>query len=117
MEVSLPYLSDAVKTWDNPSHPMHDSIERLQLHNEQDAHLDERDTLVFFGGMEDTSSSLISLTDDTEEMLLANGNNPCWMPLVCDLDPTWGVDEMPKFSRYVFQHLRRVLGQVHRRPL
>lgn len=102
MEVSLPYLSDAVKTWDNPSHPMHDSVERLQLHNEQDAHLDERDTLVFFGGMEDTSSSLISLTDDTEEMLLANGNNPCWMPLVCDFDPTWGVDEMPKFSRYVW---------------
>lgn len=100
LAMDLPYLADAVKTWDNPSYPMHDGWDKLQLHGEQDAHLDDRDTLVFFNGMADTTGMLLSLTDDTEEMLLLNGNNPCWMPLACDFDPSLELAEVPKFSRY-----------------
>lgn len=95
--MDLPYLSDAVKTWDNPSYPMHDSVERLQFHGTEDAHIDERDTLVFFTGMETVTGKRISLTDDTEQMLVLNGNNPCWMPL---FDSDWFLDRMPHFSRY-----------------
>lgn len=95
--MDLPYLSDAVKTWDNPSYPMHDSVERLQIHGEQDAHINERDTLVFFTGMDTITGKRISLTDDTERMLVLNGNNPCWMPLY---DSDWFITRMPHFSRY-----------------
>ena len=96
----LPYLSEAVKTWMNGSYPMLDAWEKLQFHGAQEAHIDERDTLVFYTGSIDTSAMHLTLSDDTEEMLLANGNNPCWMPNHCDVDPTWKLDEMPKFSRY-----------------
>lgn len=95
--LDLPYLSDAVKTWDNPSYPMHDSVERLQMHGEQDAHINERDTLVFFTGMDTVTGKQISLTDDTERMLVLNGNNPCWMPLY---NSDWYLERMPHFSRY-----------------
>lgn len=97
----IPYLTNAAKTWLNPSYPMHDYWEKLQLHGDQDAHLDERDTLVFFEGMLAGLSSLhYSLTDDTKEMLYLNGNTPCWLPNWCDVEPTWAVDEIPYFSRY-----------------
>lgn len=102
MSMDVPYLADAAKTWRNTSYPMHDAWENMQFHGEQDAHIDERDTLVFFGGFEDTSSMHLSLTDDTEEMLYLNGNNPCWMPNICDVDPSWKIDRLPKFSRYVW---------------
>ena len=100
--MDLPYLSDATKTWMNTSYPMHDSWDKPQFHGEQDAHIDERDTLVFFNTMIDTSGMHLSLTDDTEEMLLLNGNNPCWMPNICDIRSSWKIDEMPHFSRYVW---------------
>ena len=97
----LPYLTNATKTWLNPSYPMHDYWEKLQLHGEQDAHLDERDTLVIFDGYLAGISSLhYSLTDDTKQMLYLNGNNPCWLPNWCDVEPSWGISEMPVFSRY-----------------
>lgn len=102
VSLDLPYLADATKTWDNPSYPMHDAIERLQFHGAQDAHIDERDTLVFFTGTVDTSAMHLTLSDDIEQMLLLNGNNPCWMPNYCDIDPDWKLSSMPKFSRYVW---------------
>lgn len=98
--MNLPYLSDAAKTWDNPAYPMHDFVERLQFHGEQDAHLDERDTLVFFNGRKDVSAMSLSLTDDIERMLALNGNNPCWMPNICEVNPSWKLDDIPWFSRY-----------------
>ena len=102
MALDLPYLSDAAKTWMNTSYPMHDSWDKPQFHGAQDAHIDERDTLVFFNTMVDTSAMHLSLTDDTEEMLLLNGNNPCWMPNICDVVSSWKINEMPHFSRYVW---------------
>ena len=100
MSVSLPYLADAAKTWDNSSYPMHDAWDKPQIHGDGDSHIDERDTLVFFNGMKDTSAMHLSLTDDTEMMLYLNGNNPCWMPNYCDVDATWKINKLPHFSRY-----------------
>ena len=98
--VDLPTFADAAKLWDNTSYPMHDEFDKLQLHNENDAHLEERDTLVFFDGMENTLLSRLSLTDDTETMLLLNGNTPCWMPHYYQVDSSCRIDAMPHFSRY-----------------
>ena len=98
----LPNLFDATKTWANPSHPMHDSWAKVQIHGPENAHIDERDTLVFFGGMEDTSSEHLSLTDDSENMLSLNNNTPCWLPNICDLYPEMKISELPHFSRYVW---------------
>lgn len=93
--VDLPYLSNAEKTWWNPSYPMHDFMERIQLHGEQDAHLDERDTLLFFDGPLNVLGRGLAITDDTERMLYLNGNKPCW-----DMDGGVSVSQIPKFSRY-----------------
>lgn len=99
MSLDLPYLTNAVKTWWNPSYPMHDAIEKLQLHGPQDAHIDERDTLVFYTGEINTTSMDLYLTDDTEEMLYMNGNNPCWLP---GWGHGWKLNKLPKFSRYIW---------------
>lgn len=98
----LPNLFDATKTWINSSYPMHDDWAKVQFHGPENAHIDERDTLVFFGGMEDTSSEHLSLTDDSENMLSLNNNTPCWLPNLCDLDPSTHITELPHFSRYIW---------------
>lgn len=100
--IDLPNFFDASKTWDNPSYPMHDEWEKVQLHGAQNAHLDDRDTLVFYGGMEDTTGDRLSLTDDFEDMLALNGNTPCWAPNQCEIDPLAEVAHVPRFSRYIW---------------
>ena len=100
VSLDLPYLAGAAKTWYNPSYPMHDAWDQIQFHGDQNAHLDESDTLVFFNGMKDTSSMHLSLTDDNEAMLYLNGNNPCWLPNWCDINPADKISELPHFSRY-----------------
>lgn len=100
MSFDLPNLLDAVKTWTNPSYPMHDSWAKVQFHGADNAHIDERDTLVFFGGIEDTSGERLSLTDDSGIMLVLNGNTPCWLPNICDIDASTHITRMPHFSRY-----------------
>lgn len=101
--VDIPVFNNAVKTWMNASYPMHDSWEKVQFHGEENKHINERDTLVFFNEMVDTSSMHLSLTDDTEEMLAMNANKPCWLPNCCDvLDPSTKINEIPKFSRYAW---------------
>ena len=102
MSIELPNLFGAAKTWINPSYPMHDNLAKVQFHGPQNAHIDERDTLVFFDGMHDASSERLSLTDDTGPMLALNGNVPCWLPQLCDHDPAMHLDELPVFSRYVW---------------
>ena len=100
--IDLPNFFDATKTWDNPSYPMHDEWEKVQFHGAQNAHIDDRDTRVFFGGMENTTGKDLSLTDDFEDMLALNGNNPCWAPNQCRIDPLAEVTQMPRFSRYMW---------------
>ena len=99
-DINIP--TTAVRTWLNPSHPMHDDIPKLQSHGKDNAHLDERDTLLFFLGMSTPASGQITLSDDTREMLALNGNNPCWMPGYAVYDATWELTQIPRFSRYVY---------------
>ena len=97
----IPYLTNATKSWWLPSYPMHDRQELLQFHKDQNAILEERDTLVFCRDGIITSAGY-SLTDDTKEMLYLNGNTPCWLPNWCDVDSDWELNELPVFSRYLF---------------
>lgn len=102
MSIELPNLFGASKTWINSSYPMHDNLAKMQFHGPQNAHIDERDTLVFFDGMHDASGERLSLTDDTGPMLALNGNVPCWLPQLCDYDADVHLDELPVFSRYIW---------------
>ncbi len=96
-EYDIPYPLKATLQWDNASYPMHDAFPKMQFHGSENAHLDERDTLVFFNGMESVSARHIILSDDTRMMLTLNGNNPCWM-----LGNTaWELSQLPRFSRYI----------------
>ena len=95
-DISLP--TAIIRQWANPSHPMHDAFPKMQFHGSDNAHLDERDTLVFFNGMESVSSRHLILSDDTRMMLTLNGNNPCWMLGFLD----WEVSQIPRFGRYIF---------------
>ena len=101
-DYDIPYPLASVRTWLNPSRPMHDDYPKMQFHGGGNSHIDERDTLVFFAGMETPASGHITLSDDTRTMLLLNGNNPCWLPNWCDHEPDWLVTSLPRFSRYIF---------------
>lgn len=94
-DISLP--TSIIRQWANPSHPMHDAFPKMQFHGGENAHLDERDTLVFFNGMESVSSRHLILSDDTRTMLTLNGNNPCWMLGNQD----WELSQIPRFGRYI----------------
>lgn len=96
-EYDIPYPLKATLQWDNASYPMHDAFPKIQFHGSGNAHLDERDTLVFFAGMESVSSRHIILSDDTRTMLSLNGNNPCWMLG----NSAWELSQMPRFGRYI----------------
>ena len=96
----LPTAFGYAKTWLSPSLPMHDDFSKLQFHGKDNAHMDQRDTLVFFAGMVTPASGHVTLSDDTREMMSLNGNNPCWLPGYCDYDANWLLSEMPMFTRY-----------------
>lgn len=98
-DIELP--NTVLIAWNNTSNPMHDDFPKVQIHGSENAHIDERDTLVFLRGMVTPSSGHITLSDDTLEMLAMNGNNPCWMPGYCDFDASWKVTKMPSFGRYM----------------
>lgn len=100
--IELPNFFDSAKTWINASYPMHDDWEKPQFHGPEDAHIDERDTLLLFNTMMDVSSRKLSLTDDTSAMLTLNNNTPCWFPLMCNYDASTHITEMPHFSRYTW---------------
>lgn len=98
----IPFPISAIKVWFNSSYPMHDDFAKTQFHGAQNAHNDERDTIVFFDGMKTPASGHLTLSDDIRAMLSLNGNNPCWMPNYCDFDASWKLTKMPRFSRYMW---------------
>ena len=100
-DFDIPLLPAALKTWDNPSHPMHDDWPKMQFHGNGNSTIDERDTLVFFVGMTSPHSGHVSLTDDTRVMLQLNGNSPCWLPGYGDYYSSWKLMDIPNFSRYI----------------
>lgn len=99
-EIDLAYPLTSVRNWFNSSYPMHDDYPKVQFHGKENAHIDERDTIVFFCGMQTPASGHITLSDDLREMLSLNGNNPCWLPNYCDYDASWKLTKLPRFSRY-----------------
>ena len=101
-EADIPIPVSIQKTWYNPTYPMHDDWPKMQFHGKNNGSMDERDTLVFFGGMESPASGYVSLTDDVRVMLQLNGNAPCWLPQYCVYDYTCGVSSLPKFTRYIW---------------
>jgi len=101
-DYDIPYPVNAIKVWFNTAYPMHDDKAKVQIHGANNAHLDERDTLLFLDGMVTPASSHLTLSDDVRAMLSLNGNNPCWMPNYCDFDATWKITKMPRFTRYVW---------------
>ena len=96
-EYDIQYPLKAALVWENSSYPMHDFFPKMQFHGSENAHLDERDTLVFFKGMQSVTSRHVILSDDTRTMLSLNGNNPCWMLG----NSAWELSQMPRFGRYV----------------
>ena len=101
-EMDIPIPTQVTKTWDNASYNLHDNWPKLQFHKEGNAHLEERDTLVFFNGVQSLTDERVSLTDDTVMMIQLNGAAPCWLPGYCNYYYGWRLDSMPQFTRYVW---------------
>lgn len=99
-DIDLPVINDAAKVWQNIQYPMHDVRSRPQFHEADNEHLDIRDVLLFFDGVDDVSGEFTTLSDDNIYMLTLNGSNPCWLPYYGQYESSWKVNSMPSFSRY-----------------
>ena len=102
-DIPLPGNS-ADKAWWNSTDKMYDFISRVQFHNGDNAGYEERDTLLFFAGMEDISSltDRIALTDDNAVMMSLNDFTPCWILDSQETYPATLVTDLPRFSRYLW---------------
>ena len=106
-DIDIPLPSSQVyRGWWNPDNKTYDFISKPQFHNAGNAAYEERDTLLFFDGVNDISAitTRIGLSDDTALMMALNDNTPCWI-----LDPaTVGgyspVRYLPRFSRYIMSN-------------
>lgn len=92
----------ATRTYLNSSLPSFDIFSKLQLHNEDNASFEERDTLVFFKGNHALTSERYAVTDDTTAMMLMNENTPCWWLDYQLVDESSKVSVMPMFTRYLW---------------
>lgn len=92
----------ATRTYLNSSLPSFDIFSKLQLHNEDNASFEERDTLVFFKGNHALISERYAVTDDTTAMMLMNENTPCWWLDYQLVDESSQVSVMPMFTRYLW---------------
>ena len=106
-DIDIPLPSSSVyRGWWNPDNKTYDFISKPQFHNAGNAAYEERDTLLFFDGVNDIAAitTRIGLSDDTALMMALNDNTPCWI-----LDPaTVGgyspVRYLPRFSRYLMSN-------------
>ena len=110
-DVPVPNAS-AVRTWLNPSLPTYDLFSKLQLHNEDNAAFDERDTLVLFRGMKSLTSERFAVTDDNTDMMMMNENTPCWWLDYQLIDPSCKVTFLPMFSRYVWSGTSSIIKSL-----
>lgn len=88
-----------------------DFFPKVQLHGEDNKAEDGSGVLLFFEGMVDTpsfgtggveiASVIFHLSDDSEEMLLLNGGEPCW-DISRDGDTIRGISALPSFRRWHF---------------
>lgn len=110
-DVLIPNAS-AMKTWLNPFFPTYDLFSKLQLHNEDNAAFDERDTLVLFRGMKSLTSERFAVTDDKTDMMMMNENTPCWWLDYQLIDPSCKVTSLPMFSRYVWSGVSSIIKSL-----
>lgn len=105
-EVNVPPLGEfAQKTWLNPSNKTFDLFSKPQFHKEENAPVDERDTILFFDSMKSLIgvSSRYAVTDDNLVMMTLNNNTPCWILDYQLIDNISLVTELPMFSRYLME--------------
>ena len=75
--------SDNYLEYDNPSHPYSDWLPKVQLHGEENKTLDGSNVMILFDGVKKAptfqyGSRKYYLTNDSEDMNILNGGNPCW---------------------------------------
>lgn len=102
-EFDLPIPSSiAVKTWLNPENKTYDIFSKVQFHGYENEAYAERDTLLFFRGMQDLTgvTNRYAVTDDNTNMMFLNDNTPCWLLDYQLVDSSCRVDFLPMFSRY-----------------
>ena len=104
-DIPLPGAA-AARTWWNDTNKMYDFISRVQFHDGDNAGYEERDTLLFFDGVEDISSitDRIALTDDNSIMMSLNDNTPCWILDYQRVSVASKVTDLPRFSRYKWDY-------------
>jgi hypothetical protein len=102
-EFDLPSVSaTAVKTWINAEFKTCDIFSKVQFHDSGNESYEERDTLLFFRGIQDLTgiTDRYAVTDDTTRMMALNDNTPCWLLDYQLVDPSSAVTFLPMFSRY-----------------
>ena len=102
-EFNLPTPSSfAVKKWLNDESKSYDLFSKVQFHDFGNESYEERDTLLFFRGMQDLTgiTDRYAVTDDNAWMMALNDNTPCWLLDYQLVDPSSAVTFLPMFSRY-----------------
>lgn len=102
-EFDLPSVSaTAVKTWINAEFKTCDIFSKVQFHDSGNESYEERDTLLFFRGIQDLTgiTDRYAVTDDNTRMMSLNDNTPCWLLDYQLVDPSSAVTFLPMFSRY-----------------
>ena len=102
-EFDLPSVSaTAVKTWINAEFKTCDIFSKVQFHDSGNESYEERDTLLFFRGIQDLIgiTDRYAVTDDNTRMMSLNDNTPCWLLDYQLVDPSSAVTFLPMFSRY-----------------
>lgn len=102
-EFDLPSVSaTAVKTWLNSEFKTCDIFSKVQFHDSGNESYDERDTLLFYRGIQDLTgiTNRYAVTDDNTRMMEMNDNTPCWLLDYQLVDPSSAVTFLPMFSRY-----------------
>ena len=102
-EFDLPTPSvQATKRWLNDESKSYDLFSKVQFHDRDNESYEDRDTLLFFRGMQDLTgiTDRYAVTDDNVWMMLLNDNTPCWLLDYQLVDPSSAVTFLPMFSRY-----------------
>lgn len=103
-EFDLPTPSvQATKRWLNDILKSYDIFPKVQFHDAGNEAYEERDTLLFFRGIQDLKgiTDRYAVTDDNTRMMALNDNTPCWLLDYQLVDPSCKVDYLPMFSRYL----------------
>lgn len=100
-DIPLP-PSSASKTYYNTTYKTYDIFPKVQFHEGENEAYEERDTLLFFSGMQNISSvtGRYALTDDTSLMMAMNDNTPCWILDDQEVNTAYRITSLPRFSRY-----------------